>query len=122
MINLKYKVVSASVAVSRKGDIDSSRKGDIDSSRKGDIDSSRKGDIKNQLKGNVDFNYMSSDWNVKSENDGGWRRQNCDWRVSYMKGFPRALGAGTHGTRAEVAVVSHSSFLEKLIGGEYFPC
>jgi broad specificity phosphatase PhoE len=71
------------------------------------------------LKGRVSFEYMCKDWNWEGIKKGGrFSRDYCAWRVDHMKGFLRALAAGRGHT--EIVVVSHSSFLEKVLNGKHF--
>jgi len=66
-----------------------------------------------EFRGKINLTFMTSGWNGKDE--GKWQNEVVQWRVDYIKGFLRGLGAGSPDIRVEVMVISHGSFLKKLI-------
>jgi broad specificity phosphatase PhoE len=51
-------------------------------------------------------------WNDK---DGVWSPSEANWRVDFVKGFLRGLLAATTNKIIEVVIISHRSFLNKLL-------
>ncbi|KUJ17959.1 uncharacterized protein LY89DRAFT_732662 [Mollisia scopiformis] len=60
--------------------------------------------------------FMAKDWNSKET--GSWSTPEVEWRVDYMRGFLKGLLAGRE--RVEVVIVSHGSFLRKLVNDVKF--
>ncbi|KAL2071119.1 hypothetical protein VTL71DRAFT_12354 [Oculimacula yallundae] len=71
------------------------------------------------VEGDIDVSTFGREgWNEKKE--GIWSSKEVQWRVDHVKGFLKGMWAASDDKRMEVVVVSHGSFLKKLVNNAIF--